>query len=39
MDISFFKDKKITVFGLGLHGGGVAVVRFLSEHGAKSYSH
>lgn len=35
MELSFFKDKKITVFGLGLHGGGVATVKFLSEHGAR----
>lgn len=35
MDISFFKDKKITVFGLGLHGGGVGVVKFLVKHGAR----
>ena len=35
MNITFFKDKKITVFGLGLHGGGVGVVKFLAEHGAK----
>ncbi|HEX8974209.1 MAG TPA: UDP-N-acetylmuramoyl-L-alanine--D-glutamate ligase [Patescibacteria group bacterium] len=35
MDLSFFKNRKITVFGLGLHGGGVGVVKFLSEHGAK----
>lgn len=35
MDISFFKDKKITVFGLGLHGGGVATVKFLVANGAK----
>ncbi len=35
MDISFFKDKKITVFGLGLHGGGIGTVKFLVAHGAK----
>lgn len=29
------KGKKITVMGLGLHGGAVATVRFLSELGAK----
>lgn len=34
MDNSFFKGKKITVFGLGLHGGGVGVVKFLSQNGA-----
>jgi UDP-N-acetylmuramoylalanine--D-glutamate ligase len=35
MDLTFFKNKKITVFGLGLHGGGVAVVKFLVKNGAK----
>jgi UDP-N-acetylmuramoylalanine--D-glutamate ligase len=35
MDFSFFKDKKITVFGLGLHGGGVGTVKFLVANGAK----
>ncbi len=35
MDLSFFKNKKITVLGLGLHGGGVGVVKFLAENGAK----
>ena len=35
MDLNFFKGKKITVFGLGLHGGGVGVVSFLVKHGAK----
>lgn len=30
-----FKGKKITVMGLGLHGGGVGTVRFLSENGAR----
>ena len=35
MDISFFKNKKITVFGLGLHGGGVGTVKFLVANGAK----
>jgi UDP-N-acetylmuramoylalanine--D-glutamate ligase len=33
MDLSFFKNKKITVYGLGLHGGGVGVVKFLAENG------
>ena len=28
------KDKKVTVMGLGLNGGGEAVVRFLVKHGA-----
>lgn len=35
MDKSFFKNKKVTVFGLGLHGGGVGTVKFLAENGAK----
>lgn len=35
MKIADFKGKKITVMGLGLHGGGVETVRFLCEAGAK----
>lgn len=35
MNIDFFKGKKVTVFGLGLHGGGVGIVRFLAKHGAR----
>lgn len=35
MDNNYFKDKKITVFGLGLLGGGLGVVRFLIKHGAR----
>jgi len=35
MDQSFFKDKKITVMGVGLHGGSVSIIKFLSENGAK----
>ncbi|HOW60461.1 MAG TPA: UDP-N-acetylmuramoyl-L-alanine--D-glutamate ligase [Candidatus Moranbacteria bacterium] len=35
MDASFFKDKKITVMGIGLHGGSVGMIKFLSDHGAK----
>lgn len=35
MELSYFKNKKITVFGLGLHGGGVGVVKFLANQGAK----
>jgi len=31
----YFKNKKITVFGLGLLGGGLGVVKFLAKHGAK----
>ncbi|MBB6482552.1 UDP-N-acetylmuramoyl-L-alanine--D-glutamate ligase [Spirochaeta isovalerica] len=29
------KDSKITVMGLGLHGGGIATARFLAEAGAR----
>ncbi len=35
MDLNFFKGKRITVFGLGLHGGGVGIVKFLAAHGAR----
>lgn len=35
MKLEDFKGKKITVMGLGLHGGGVATVAFLSALGAK----
>jgi UDP-N-acetylmuramoylalanine--D-glutamate ligase len=35
MQISDLKGKKITVMGLGLHGGGIGTVRFLSWAGAK----
>ncbi|KKP80314.1 MAG: UDP-N-acetylmuramoylalanine-D-glutamate ligase [Candidatus Moranbacteria bacterium GW2011_GWF2_35_39] len=35
MDIIDLKNKRITVMGLGLHGGGVGTVRFLFEVGAK----
>ncbi|OGI28430.1 MAG: UDP-N-acetylmuramoylalanine--D-glutamate ligase [Candidatus Moranbacteria bacterium RIFOXYA12_FULL_44_15] len=35
MNISDLKGKKITVMGLGLHGGGAGAVRFLSLSGAK----
>lgn len=35
MQITDLKNKKITVMGLGLHGGGIGTVRFLSEMGAK----
>jgi UDP-N-acetylmuramoylalanine--D-glutamate ligase len=30
-----FKNKRVTVFGLGLNGGGVATVKFLAKCGAK----
>jgi UDP-N-acetylmuramoylalanine--D-glutamate ligase len=32
---NYFKNKKITVFGLGLLGGGLGVVKFIAKHGAK----
>lgn len=35
MDISFFKGKKVTLLGLGLHGGGVGIVEFLVRNGAR----
>jgi len=35
MATDFFKNKKVTVFGLGLHGGGVGTVKFLANQGAK----
>lgn len=35
MDTSYFQGKKITVLGLGLHGGGVGIVKFLAKHGAR----
>ncbi len=31
----FFKNKRITVFGLGLNGGGVSTVQFLAKCGAR----
>ncbi len=30
-----FKNKKITAMGLGLHGGGLSVTKFLAKQGAK----
>lgn len=35
LQASFFKDKRVTVFGLGLNMGGVGTVKFLAEHGAR----
>ena len=35
MDVKWFKGKRITVFGIGLLGGGIGTIRFLSEHGAR----
>ena len=34
MDIKWFKGKRVTVFGIGLLGGGVGTIRFLVENGA-----
>jgi len=31
----YFKNKKITVMGLGLLGRGIGVVKFLAEQGVK----
>jgi len=30
-----FKNKKVLVMGLGLHGGGVGTAKFLCHRGAK----
>jgi UDP-N-acetylmuramoylalanine--D-glutamate ligase len=35
MNKSYFRDKKVTVMGIGLHGGGIATVRFFASAGAK----
>lgn len=35
MKTNFFRGKRVTVFGLGLLGGGVGTVKFLIKHGAK----
>lgn len=35
MTESFFKDKRITVFGLGLNMGGVGTVEFLAKQGVR----
>lgn len=34
MDNNLFKNKKVLVMGLGLHGGGVGVAKFFCEQGA-----
>lgn len=35
IDANYFKGKRVTVFGIGLLGGGVGTIRYLVEHGAK----
>lgn len=35
MDVKWFKGKRVTVFGIGLLGGGIGTIRFLAEHGAR----
>jgi len=35
MSLDDFKNKKVTVMGIGLHGGGVGVIKFLAKNGAK----
>lgn len=35
MDFSYFKDKKITVMGIGLHGGSISIIKFLCMNGAR----
>jgi UDP-N-acetylmuramoylalanine--D-glutamate ligase len=35
LNTNYFRNKKITVFGLGLLGGGLGVVKFIAKHGAK----
>jgi UDP-N-acetylmuramoylalanine--D-glutamate ligase len=35
MDFRNFKNKKVTVMGLGLNGGGLACVRYMAERGAQ----
>lgn len=35
MDVKWFKGKRVTVFGIGLLGGGIGTIRFLSEQGAR----
>jgi len=35
MKLKNFKDKKVTIIGLGLHGGGIGVAKFFNQLGAK----
>lgn len=32
--VDWFKDKRVTVMGLGVHGGGVGIAKWLRRHGA-----
>ena len=34
LDKMFLKDKRVIVMGLGLHGGGVGVAKWLAKHRA-----
>ncbi len=34
LTVDWFKDKKITVMGLGVHGGGLGIAKWLRRHGA-----
>jgi len=33
--VDWFRDKRVTVMGLGIHGGGVGIAKWLRRHGAK----
>ncbi|MDQ7795578.1 MAG: UDP-N-acetylmuramoyl-L-alanine--D-glutamate ligase, partial [Spirochaetia bacterium] len=33
-DITEFRSKKVTIMGLGLHGGGISSARFFARAGA-----
>jgi len=35
MELKDFKNKRVTVMGVGLHGGGVGVIKFLAAQGAR----
>ncbi len=35
MDVKWFRGKRVTVFGIGLLGGGIGTIRFLVENGAR----
>ncbi len=34
LTVEWFKDKKVTVMGLGVHGGGLGIAKWLRRHGA-----